>query len=114
MPSDLVAHLTHTVPKFNFDTLPATVTLPKLTLDNLNMLNEYGNGGVNMFLTSVDDISKNPHWLFGITPDANGVVPNAKTGVIIVAPKGNGIIDAFYLYFYAYNWGGIVLGQELG
>ncbi|KAF2665911.1 hypothetical protein BT63DRAFT_43649 [Microthyrium microscopicum] len=114
MPSDMAAQLAHTVPKFNLDSLPANVTLPTLTLANLDILNQYGNAGSDMFLTSVDDITTNPAWLTGVTPNAAGVCENAKTGTIIVADKGNGITDAFYLSFYAYNWGGITLGQELG
>jgi hypothetical protein len=37
-----------------------------------------------------------------------------KTGVIIIVDKGNGIVDVFYFIFFAFNWGGIVLGKQLG
>jgi hypothetical protein len=114
MPSDLATHLEHTEPKINLDPLLGSDTLPKLTLDNLNILNEYGTSGTNVYLTSKDDITTNPPWLFGITPDEHGVVKDAKTGVIIVVEKDKGVVDAFYLYFYSYNYGGVVLGNELG
>lgn len=113
-PSDIGAQLVHTTPKHNLAPLPAgSVPLP-LTLDNLDQLNALGNGGSDIFLTSNDDVSKNPTWLCGVTPDSDGKVHNAKTCVIIVAEKDNGVVDVFYVYFYAYNWGGKVIGDNLG
>jgi hypothetical protein len=90
-----------------------TPALP-LTLDNLDELNALGQNGTDIDLTSKDDISKNPAWIKGVVPDANGKTNGATSCVVIVADKGNGTIDAFYMYFYAFNWGGVVLGKNLG
>ena len=113
-PSDIAAQLAHTSPRQNLKVLPAESLPSPLTLDNLDQLNALGTGGTDIFLTSNDDVSKNPAWLRGVTLDSEGGVNNAKTCVIIVAEKGNGIVDVFYVYFYAYNWGGEVLGHNLG
>ncbi len=115
-PSDIGTQLVHTTPKHKLATLPeGSVPFP-LTLDNLDQLNALGNGGTEIYLTSNDDVSKNPEWLLGVTPDSEGKVHNAKTCVIIVAEKDNGIVDVFYVYFYAFNWGGEVelIEQNLG
>ena len=113
-PSDIGTQLVHTTPKHNLAALSAGSVPSPLTLDNLDQLNALGNRGSDIFLTSNDDVSQNPPWLLGVTPDSEGKVHNAKTCVIVVAEKGNGIVDVFYFYFYAYNWGGIVLDQNLG
>ena len=63
-----------------------------------------------MYLTSKDDVTKNPTWILGVKPDASGKTNGAVTATIIVNDKGNGNVDAFYMYFYANNWGGTVLG----
>lgn len=69
-----------------------------------------------MYLTSNTDPATNPKWLEGIAPAANGEVGNGeeKTSVIVVVDKGKGVVDVFYFYFYAFNWGGVVLGKQLG
>ena len=113
-PSDIGTQLVHTSPWHNLTPLPAASLPSPLTLDNLDQLNALGNGGSDIFLTSNDDVSKNPVWLCGVNPDSEGRVHNAKTCVIIVAEKDDGIVDVFYVYFYAFNWGGKVLGQNLG
>ena len=113
-PSDIGAQLVHTKPRHNLDPLPPSSVPYPLTLDNLDQLNALGKGGSDIFMTSNDDVSKNPAWLLGVVPDSEGKVHNAKTCVIIVAEKDNGIVDVFYVYFYAFNWGGKVLGDNLG
>lgn len=67
-----------------------------------------------MYLTSIADVSTDPAWLKGIQPDADGGTPGEVTCAIIVVDKGNNVVDAFYMYFYAFNWGGVVLGNQLG
>ncbi|KAF2090067.1 hypothetical protein K490DRAFT_54480 [Saccharata proteae CBS 121410] len=104
-PSDLQAQLDNTQPEDNF-TVVSNAPSP-LTLDNLSQLNSLG--GKDVYLTSKVDITTNPAWLTGVAPDCNGKTGNATSAAVIVVDKGNGTVDAFYMYFYAYNWGGLVL-----
>ena len=39
---------------------------------------------------------------------------DAKSCAIIINDHGNGIVDAFYMYFFAFNQGETVFGQVLG
>ena len=66
-----------------------------------------------MYLTSIDNIVTNPAWLNGVKPDSTGKTDGAVSVTIIVNDRGNGEVDAFYMYFYAYNWGGIFLGEDV-
>lgn len=67
-----------------------------------------------MYLTSIADVTTNPAWLNGIQTDLNGGTGDKKTCAIVVVDKGNGVVDAFFFYFWAFNWGGVVLGNQLG
>lgn len=109
-PSDIGAQVQHTKPEVNF-TAVSNVPSP-LTLDNLDSLN--ASGGANVYLTSVDDITTNPAWLNGVKPDASGKTDGAVSTAIIVNDHGSGHVDAFYMYFYAFNFGPPVLGQNVG
>ena len=108
-PSDIATQLIHTKPEINF--APINGGPSPLTLDNLDQLN--ANNGANVYLTSVDDITTNPLWLTGVKPDGSGKTNGATSCAVIVNDHGNGLVDAFYMYFYAYNWGGRVLGQDV-
>ncbi|PBP24049.1 hypothetical protein BUE80_DR005137 [Diplocarpon rosae] len=110
-PSDIFAQVQNTHPNINFTTIR---NLPPLTLDNLNILNAYGNNGKNVYLTSNIDVTEEPKWLTGIIPDSDGKTNNVTSSAIIVNDRGNGSVDAFYMYFYAYNQGNNVFFQELG
>ena len=110
-PSDIMNQLTHTYPTINF-TKVAGAPSP-LTLDNLNQLNKLG--GSEIYLTSKGDFTKGPKWLHGVTPDAQGKTRGATSSAIVVHRKPEGVVDAFYFYFYAYNEGNTIPnGQELG
>jgi hypothetical protein len=85
-----------------------------LTLDNLDALNTYGKNGMNVYLTSNLDVTKSPKWLNGVVPDSSGKTDDAVSAAIIVNDRGAGKVDAYYMYFYAYNMGNTVLFQELG
>ncbi|KAK3674348.1 hypothetical protein LTR78_005817 [Recurvomyces mirabilis] len=113
-PSDIGAQLSHTQPEVNFATVSGAPN--PLTLNNLNTLNNLG--GTNVYLTSKDDISKNPSWLNGVKPDASGKTNGAVSCAIIVNDHGSGLVDAFYMYFYAFNYGGdyfsFIIGDHVG
>ncbi|KAL8728867.1 MAG: hypothetical protein Q9166_005107 [cf. Caloplaca sp. 2 TL-2023] len=109
-PSDIGAQLAHTKPQVNFNVVNGAPN--PLTLDNLASLNDLG--GANVYLTSVDDITKNPSWLKGVKPDGNGKTNGAISCAVIVNDHGSGNVDAYYMYFYAYNQGNTVFGQEIG
>ncbi|KAF2757580.1 hypothetical protein EJ05DRAFT_511370 [Pseudovirgaria hyperparasitica] len=104
-PSDLMDTIRNTKPEVNF----SVVNSGPLDLNNLDTLNNLG--GENVYLTSNEDVTKNPTWLNGITPNANGETENGKTSVILTIDRGNNQLDAYYFYYYAFNWGGLVLGH---
>lgn len=111
-PSDIYAQVENTDPNINFTTISGAPT--PLTLDNLDVLNGFGNNGRNVFLTSRIDVTTDPIWLDGIVPDSHGKTKGAVSCAIIVNDHGSGRVDAFYMYFYAYNLGNTVLFRELG
>jgi hypothetical protein len=110
MPSDLASQLAHTHPCVN--RVPLTGFPSPLTLDNLDSLNELG--GRDAHLTSNDDITGDPAWLKGVRPNENGRTEGAVTACVIVNEKGDGNVDAFYFYFYAFNQGNSIFRKELG
>ncbi|KAF2001306.1 hypothetical protein P154DRAFT_521706 [Amniculicola lignicola CBS 123094] len=112
-PSSFAATLANTRPQTAFKDVP--IPSPPLTLSNLDQLNSVGGkNGSDIWLTSTVDITTNPKWLEGIKPDSDGSTGPDKTAVIIVVDKGKGVVDAYYMYFFAFNWGGVVLEKQLG
>jgi len=111
-PSDIYAQVQNTHPDINFTQIQDPPS--PLTLENLDVLNNYGNKGYNVFLTSTIDVTTSPKWLDGIVPDSSGRTNGATSCAIIVNNHGSGHVDAFYMYFYAFNLGNTVLFQELG
>ncbi|KAK1255589.1 hypothetical protein MKX07_007848 [Trichoderma sp. CBMAI-0711] len=99
-PADLLQHIHHTTPAINQTTIP---NLPELDLDNLAILNDIGGGKVA--LTSNDDITTLPAWLYGSSPDDSGRIANATPCVVILVEHNARNVDAFYFYFYSYDRG---------
>ncbi|KAF2845704.1 hypothetical protein T440DRAFT_260367 [Plenodomus tracheiphilus IPT5] len=98
-PSDLLNHVRHTTPMV--DGKPVSGS-PELNLDNLASLNELGD---QAYLTSKNDPTTEPAWLFGETPDSSGRISNAVPCCVILVQKGPRDLDAFFFYFYSYNRG---------
>jgi hypothetical protein len=119
LPSDIGAQLVHTNPSLNFTTIKNAPS--PLSLSNLDQLNAIANCSVDnfsscpLYLTSKDNVAANPSWLYGVLPDpVTGEAVGTKSCAIIVNDHGNGIVDAYYMYFYAFNLGQTVAGQVLG
>ena len=108
----MYAQIANTSPMVNFTDI--NVTQSPLTLDNLDVLNSYGKNGRDVYLTSILDVTLDPKWLYGVVPDASGQTRGANSCAIIVNDHGSGLVDVFYMYFYAYNVGNTVLFHELG
>jgi len=87
-----MSQLSNTQPEVNF-TVVSDAPSP-LTLDNLADLNADGNGGTEVYLTSTVDITTNPAWLNGVTPENNST-GSAISCAVIVNDHGNGNVDAF-------------------
>jgi len=92
-----------------------------LSLDNLAQLDAIpGNcshssfDNCDVYLTSKSNVSTNPAWLYGTPPAHDYSTPSATSSATIVYDHGDGTVDAFYMYFYAFNYGDVVLGQLLG
>lgn len=99
-PADMLEHIRHTTPSINQEPIP---DLPELDLDNLAVLNDVDDGRVA--LTSNDDITALPSWLFGEAPDESGRVVDATPCVVILVEKSPSDVDAFFFYFYSYDQG---------
>ncbi|OCK73401.1 hypothetical protein K432DRAFT_410727 [Lepidopterella palustris CBS 459.81] len=112
-PANIASQLENTRPQISYKDVAVAST--PLTLDNMDQLNKLGtHGGLDVFLTSKVDITTNPKWLNGVIPDASGKTNGVTSCAIIVNDHGSGNVDVYYMYFYAFNWGGVVLGDQLG
>ena len=128
-PSDIAEHLTHVTPNLNYTPIQAKSINPNLT--NLDKLNEYSHGRY-VYLKSDDNVEERPEWLASKrnipNTSARGDIKSLRANqrendqpgrsdapaVLIVINKGNGIVDAFWFYFYSYNLGNIVLNIRFG
>lgn len=100
-------------PQINFEDVESASSA--LSLANLNELNALsGKSGQDIYLTSYDDVTKNPAWLDGARINSLGGTDSVRTGAIVVVEKGEGVVDVFYFAFWAFNYGGVVLNKELG
>ena len=94
-PSDVKIHLANVIPQVNFK--PVGGGTPNL--QNLSSLSN------DFSLTAIGNIL-DPNYSFLTSvygkPDNSG---SQAPGTIIVVEKAGGIVDAFYFYFYSWNYG---------
>ncbi|KAI1743064.1 hypothetical protein F4680DRAFT_410919 [Xylaria scruposa] len=108
-PSNMADFLLHVEPYLDLKPLNEERNR-RLTLDNVNKLNDFGDKGRNVFLTSRDDPSTYPSWLRGNKPSTTGR-SDAVVPVIFVQRtiKDQGqdieVVDMFSFYFYHFNAG---------
>ncbi|KAE9378257.1 hypothetical protein N431DRAFT_541778 [Stipitochalara longipes BDJ] len=120
LPSDIQAQLNNTYPALNFTALPKADVPSPLLLSDLEQLNILGNCGEDfdacpIYLTSKIDAATYPPWFNGTLPDpVTGETAGVTSCAIIVNDHGNGLVDAYYMYFYAFNLGDNIYGQLLG
>ncbi|KAI9725108.1 MAG: Vacuolar protein sorting-associated protein 62 [Chrysothrix sp. TS-e1954] len=133
-PCDIAEHLQHTRPYTNYTLIDSPSQRPNLT--NLNDWNQFGR---YTYLQSDDDVEERPEWLGGksnipsspelgelrylqsdAAPSHSGASRRRHGGrsdapaVLIVVEKGDGIVDAFWFFFYSYNLGNKVLNVRFG
>ncbi|CZT15287.1 related to VPS62 Vacuolar Protein Sorting [Ramularia collo-cygni] len=109
-PSDISAQLLNTRP-YTSNYTPISNPPNPLTLNSLNSLNSYG----KVYLTSTLDptTSPRPPYLYGVSPSPSGETPNATSATIILVDHGNATVDVFYMYFYAFDYGGDYLARQI-
>ena len=126
-PGDMGEHLPHTIPELDYVPIQEMLQTT-LNLTNLDQLNQF-NKGRHVFLTSKDDVQEHPDWLLGEKNIPEEMIKGAgkvqvstipKGGkssapvVLITAAKENGILDAFWFFFYSFNRGNSVFNIRWG
>ena len=133
-PCDIKDHLLHVTPELNYTPIQG---LPLLNLTNLDLLNQFERGR-DVFLTSNDNVEERPDWLSGdvnipddFTNDAKADYSESRStrdhaqkrshgghsdapAVLLTVDKGDGIVDAFWFFFYSYNLGNLVFNIRFG
>ena len=133
-PCDIKEHLFHVTPELNYTPIQG---LPQLNLTNLDQLNQFEEGR-HVFLTSNDNVEDRPDWLSGqinipddYTDDAQSDSSKSQPttdktskqrhgghsdapAVLLTVDKGDGIVDAFWFFFYSYNLGNLVFNIRFG
>ncbi|KAI4269770.1 MAG: hypothetical protein LQ337_007091, partial [Flavoplaca oasis] len=137
-PCDIAEHLQHVTPFLNYTPMASAST--NFNLTNLDKLNKFANGRF-VYLTSDDNVEARPDWLGGEKniPEVPQELHNRLGGqglhqrplrtrdgtnirggrsdapaVLVVINKGNGIVDAFWFFFYSYNLGNLVFNIRFG
>ena len=133
-PCDIKEHLFHVTPELNYTPIQG---LPQLNLTNLDQLNEFEEGR-HVYLTSNDNVEDRPDWLSGQINIPDDYTDDEKfdsfksqptmakslkqrhgghsdaPAVLLTVDKGDGIVDAFWFFFYSYNLGNLVFNIRFG
>ncbi len=130
-PCDIAKHLHHTMPYLNYT--PLDFGTRRVNLSGLDDLNIYKR---EVYLTSDDNVENRPDWLGGRKNIPEGPeqcklrrslsqsqsrdedsCPGGRSdapATLIVVPKEDGVVDAFWFFFYSYNLGNKVLRVRFG
>lgn len=139
-PCDIADHLPHTTPHVNYTPIYSQ-GIRNLNLSNLNRLNKV-NHGRYIYLKSDDNVEERPKWLAGkknipdvpdtgnpelhlihnqqkpIHSDSDEEKPHggrsSAPAILVMVPKPDGILDAFWFFFYSYNLGHKVFNVRFG
>lgn len=93
-PTDVAAHLPKVIPEVNFTPVGWSPTLQTLSIF-----------ASNVYLTATDDVVAHDTEFFRSTVGKPQNQVSAAPVTIIVVEKPGGITDAFYFYFYSFNYG---------
>lgn len=93
-PSDIAAHLPKVIPQVNYEPVGGAPTLQSLsTLGN------------DVYLTAVDDVLAHDTEFFKSTVGKPTDGLSGAPATIVAVEKPGGIVDAFYFYFFSWNYG---------
>jgi hypothetical protein len=95
-PTDVAVLLPGVIPEVNF-----TVVGVSPTLQTLSALPS------NVYLTAVDDVVAHDTEFFRSTVGKPVNTVSTAPATIITVKKPGGVVDAFYFYFYSFNYGGM-------
>jgi len=94
-PSDIRLHLPKVIPQINFTSVGGTPTLQTLsTLSNAVSLT-----------TTEDVLAHNSDFFTSTYGKPGGAGASGAPATIVVVEKPGGIVDAFYFYFFSWNYG---------
>ncbi|KAK9378984.1 uncharacterized protein V2V93DRAFT_374702 [Kockiozyma suomiensis] len=106
LPCDVRDFVSHMYPVQDGKNITNDIKLPMTLYDVGKLPREE-----DVFLSSTSDFDVDPDWITG-----RGNIPDIETGelrvpaVLIVFDKGDGWVDSFWFYFYAFNLGPFVMG----
>lgn len=64
----------------------------------------------NLFMTANEEFANDPDWLVGHRPEYGTGLVKEGPALLLISDKGNGWVDAFWFYFYPFNWGPYIMG----
>lgn len=65
----------------------------------------------NLFMTSNEKFDDYTEWLMGSQPEYGTGLIKKGAATLFIVDKGNGWVDAYWFYFYPFNWGPFIMGD---